>query len=111
MLQADSAKAGLIILDLDLAGEDGLILMNDLKRIIRTCRYFSIPARSKMTLGSWRCCCRERVIILQKGSMEELLDRVQRSFKRAEAQAGLLRSADVSMKNKACSPEIRRPKP
>jgi DNA-binding response OmpR family regulator len=81
MLQAEEAKLGLIILDLDLGGEDGLMLMKFLKRnhpgvpiiLFSETEHDEEEVKAMLLLGAHQ--------YLRKGSMEELIKAVRRSFR------------------------------
>ncbi len=81
MVQADSAKLGLIVLETDLGGEDGLVLMKFLKRnspgvpiILTSATEHDEEAVKAMLLqGAHQ--------YLRKGSIEELVKAVRRSFR------------------------------
>lgn len=81
MIQAEKAKLGLIILDVDLGGEDGLMFMKFLKR-----NYPGVPiilssdtehdeeaVKAMLLQGAHQ--------YLRKGSIEELLKAARRSFR------------------------------
>ena len=81
MKLADGAPLGLIILDVDLAGEDGLTLMRYLRRnhpgvpvLIFTGLDHDEEAVKKILLNG-------ATEYLRKGTLEELVQAVQRSFR------------------------------
>jgi DNA-binding response OmpR family regulator len=81
MLQAEDAKLGLIILDLDLGGEDGLMLMKFLKRnhpgvpiiLFSDTEHDEEAIKAMLLQGAHQ--------YLRKGSTEELIKAVRRSFR------------------------------
>jgi DNA-binding response OmpR family regulator len=81
MLQAEKAKLGLIILDVDLGGEDGLMLMKFLKRnypgvpviLFSDTEHDEETVKAMLLQGAHQ--------YLRKGSIEELLKAVRRSFR------------------------------
>jgi DNA-binding NtrC family response regulator len=81
MQLSEGAQLGLIILDLNLGGEDGLVLMRFLKRnhpdvpiLIYTGLEHDVAAVNRMRMQG-------AVQYLRKGPMEELTRAVQRSFR------------------------------
>jgi DNA-binding response OmpR family regulator len=81
MLQAETGKLGLIVLDLDLAGEDGLVLMKFLRRnhpdvpviLFSDTEHDEEAVKGMLLQGAHQ--------YLRKGSTEELVRAVRRSFR------------------------------
>ena len=81
MKQADGTELGLIILDLDLAGEDGLSLMRYLKRNHPGVPVIIYSGLDHDEEAIQKILKQGAAQYLRKGTLEELTQVVQRTFK------------------------------